>query len=202
MILRWNAFRGGADQAALSEARALTEQLRATRDLAAQQVRLEVQQAYESLEVADASLEHGAEAHRSRRRRVPHHRPQARPRADQPGGFHRRAPGLHRRPAQPHPRANRVPRAASPSSSSRSATRIAWTRSAPDEARHAVSLHRGFAARRLWSARPPPRLRDKALRRPCMRCRWRASALAEQRARRGRAGAARRSPARLSRSAA
>ena len=57
VILRWNAFRGGADRAALTEARAFTEQLRATRDLAAQQVRLEVQQAYENLEVADASLE-------------------------------------------------------------------------------------------------------------------------------------------------
>ena len=57
VILRWNLFRGGADRAALSEARAVTEELRATRDLAAQQVRLEVQQAVEDLEVADASLE-------------------------------------------------------------------------------------------------------------------------------------------------
>ena len=57
VILRWNAYRGGADRAALREARALTEELRATRDLAAQQVRLEVQQALENLEVADASLE-------------------------------------------------------------------------------------------------------------------------------------------------
>jgi outer membrane protein TolC len=57
VILRWNAFRGGADRAALAEARSYTEQLRATRDLAAQQVRLEVQQAWENLEVADASLE-------------------------------------------------------------------------------------------------------------------------------------------------
>ena len=56
VVLRWNAFRGGGDRAALLEARALTEQLRATRDLAAQQVRLEVQQAYENLDVADASL--------------------------------------------------------------------------------------------------------------------------------------------------
>jgi outer membrane protein TolC len=56
IVLRWNAFRGGADQAALSEARALTDELRATRDLAAQQVRLEVQRALELLEVADASL--------------------------------------------------------------------------------------------------------------------------------------------------
>jgi len=56
IVLRWNAFRGGADQAALDEARALTEQLRATRDLATQQVRLEVQRALERLEVADASI--------------------------------------------------------------------------------------------------------------------------------------------------
>jgi outer membrane protein len=56
IVLRWNAFRGGADQAALAEARALTEQLRATRDLATQQVRLEVQRALERLEVADASI--------------------------------------------------------------------------------------------------------------------------------------------------
>lgn len=57
VILRWNLFRGGADRAALLEARAFTEELRATRDLAAQRVRLEVQQAVEDLEVADASLD-------------------------------------------------------------------------------------------------------------------------------------------------
>ena len=57
VILRWNAFRGGADRAALREARAFTDELRATRDLAAQRVRLEVQQAVEDLEVADASLD-------------------------------------------------------------------------------------------------------------------------------------------------
>ena len=56
VILRWNAFRGGADQAALREARALTDELRATRDLAGQQVSLEVQEAVSNLEVADASL--------------------------------------------------------------------------------------------------------------------------------------------------
>ena len=60
VILRWNTFRGGADRAALREARAFTEELRATRDLAAQRVRLEVQQAVEDLEVADASLETAA----------------------------------------------------------------------------------------------------------------------------------------------
>jgi outer membrane protein TolC len=57
VILRWNTFRGGADRAALQEARAFTEELRATRDLAAQRVRLEVQEAVEQLGVADASLE-------------------------------------------------------------------------------------------------------------------------------------------------
>jgi outer membrane protein TolC len=57
VILRWNTFRGGADRAALQEARAFTEELRATRELAAQRVRLEVQQAVEDLEVADASLD-------------------------------------------------------------------------------------------------------------------------------------------------
>ena len=57
VILRWNAFRGGADRAALNEARAFTEELRAVRELASQQVRLEVQQALETLEVAEASLE-------------------------------------------------------------------------------------------------------------------------------------------------
>jgi len=56
VVLRWNAFRGGADQAALAEARALTEELRATRELATQQVRLEVQRALETLEVAESSL--------------------------------------------------------------------------------------------------------------------------------------------------
>ena len=57
VVLRWNAYRGGADRAALAEARALTEELRATRDLAEQQVRLEVERALETLEVADASLD-------------------------------------------------------------------------------------------------------------------------------------------------
>jgi outer membrane protein len=57
VVLRWNAFRGGADRAALAEARAFTEEVRATRDLAAQRVRLEVQQSVEDLEVADASLD-------------------------------------------------------------------------------------------------------------------------------------------------
>ncbi|HQR24337.1 MAG TPA: TolC family protein [Steroidobacteraceae bacterium] len=56
VVLRWNTFRGGADLAALAEARALTDELRATRDLATQQVRLQVQRAVEQLGVAEASL--------------------------------------------------------------------------------------------------------------------------------------------------
>jgi outer membrane protein len=56
LVLRFNLFRGGADRAALAEARALTEQLRATRALAGQQVRLEVQQAVENFGVAEATL--------------------------------------------------------------------------------------------------------------------------------------------------
>ena len=60
VVLRWNAFRGGADRAALREAKALTEELRATRDLAAQQVRLDVQRALEDLGVAEATLETAA----------------------------------------------------------------------------------------------------------------------------------------------
>jgi outer membrane protein TolC len=60
LVLRFNAFRGGADQAALREARALTDQLRATRELAGQQVRLEVQQALENFAVAEASLDTAA----------------------------------------------------------------------------------------------------------------------------------------------
>jgi outer membrane protein TolC len=57
VILRWNLFRGGADRAALREARAYTDELLAARELASQQVRLEVQQAVEGLEVAGASLD-------------------------------------------------------------------------------------------------------------------------------------------------
>ena len=57
VVLRWNTFRGGADRAALAEARAFTDELRAQRDLAAQRVRLEVQQAVEDVEVAGASLD-------------------------------------------------------------------------------------------------------------------------------------------------
>jgi len=56
LVLRFNFFNGGADRAALREARARTGQLLATRDLAEQQVRLEVLEAVKDFEVAEASL--------------------------------------------------------------------------------------------------------------------------------------------------
>ena len=60
LVFRFNAFRGGADQAALREARAFTDSLRANRELAGQRVRLEVQQALENFGVAEASLDTAA----------------------------------------------------------------------------------------------------------------------------------------------
>jgi len=56
LVLRFNFFRGGADRAALREARARSDQLRATRGLAEQQIRLEVLEAVKDFEVAEASL--------------------------------------------------------------------------------------------------------------------------------------------------
>jgi outer membrane protein TolC len=56
LVLRFNFFNGGADRASLREARARSGQLRATRDLAEQQVRLEVLEAVKDFEVAEASL--------------------------------------------------------------------------------------------------------------------------------------------------
>jgi outer membrane protein TolC len=60
LVLRFNLFRGGADQAALREARAFTDSIRANRELADQRVRLEVQQALENFGVAEASLDTAA----------------------------------------------------------------------------------------------------------------------------------------------
>jgi outer membrane protein TolC len=60
LVLRFNLFRGGADQAALREARAFTDAIRANRELAGQRVRLEVQQALENFAVAEASLDTAA----------------------------------------------------------------------------------------------------------------------------------------------
>jgi outer membrane protein len=56
VVLRFNFFRGGADRAALREARERTAELRTARDLAEQQIRLEVLQAVTDFEVAEATL--------------------------------------------------------------------------------------------------------------------------------------------------
>jgi outer membrane protein TolC len=60
VILRFNLFNGGGDRAAIREARARSEGLSAGRQLAEQQIRIEVQQAITDLEVAEASLETAA----------------------------------------------------------------------------------------------------------------------------------------------
>ena len=57
VILRFNLFNGGGDRAAIREARARTAGLTAGRQLAEQQIRIEVQEAITDLEVAEASLE-------------------------------------------------------------------------------------------------------------------------------------------------
>ena len=56
-ILRFNLFNGGGDRAAIRAARAQTAELTAGRELAEQQIRIEVQEAITDLEVAEASLE-------------------------------------------------------------------------------------------------------------------------------------------------
>jgi len=56
LVLRFNFFNGGADRAALRGARARSGELLAARDLAEQQVRLEVLEAAKDFEVAEATL--------------------------------------------------------------------------------------------------------------------------------------------------
>jgi outer membrane protein len=56
LVLRFNFYNGGADRASLRQARARSDELRATRDLAEQQIRLEVLEALNDFEVAEASL--------------------------------------------------------------------------------------------------------------------------------------------------
>ncbi len=56
-IVRFNLFNGGGDRAAIRQARAKSAELSAGRELAVQQVRIEVQEALTDLEVAEASLE-------------------------------------------------------------------------------------------------------------------------------------------------
>ncbi len=57
VVLRFNLFNGGGDRAAIRQARAKGAELSAGRELAEQQVRIEVQEALTDLEVAEASLE-------------------------------------------------------------------------------------------------------------------------------------------------
>lgn len=56
VVLRFNFFNGGADRAALRQARARSEELRAARGQAEQGIRLEVLEAVKDFEVAQASL--------------------------------------------------------------------------------------------------------------------------------------------------
>lgn len=56
LVLRFNFYNGGADRASLRQARARSDELRAARELAEQQIRLEVLQAAKDFEVAEASL--------------------------------------------------------------------------------------------------------------------------------------------------
>lgn len=57
LVVRFNLWNGGADRAALAAARARSRQLGASRELAAQRIRLEVQEAQSALAVAEASLQ-------------------------------------------------------------------------------------------------------------------------------------------------
>ncbi len=59
-IVRFNLFNGGGDRAAIRAARAQTAELTAGRELAEQQIRIEVQEAITDLEVAEASLDTAA----------------------------------------------------------------------------------------------------------------------------------------------
>lgn len=57
LVLRFNVWNGGADRAALAAARAYTARLSASRALAEQRVRLEIQEARSAFAVAEASLQ-------------------------------------------------------------------------------------------------------------------------------------------------
>lgn len=60
VVLKFNLFNGGADRAELRGARAQQAEVRATREFAENRIRLEVQEALQNLEVAQASLETAA----------------------------------------------------------------------------------------------------------------------------------------------
>jgi outer membrane protein TolC len=56
LVFTWRLFDAGADSARIAQARAATRQLVLREEEIAQQIRLEVQQAYDRLETARASL--------------------------------------------------------------------------------------------------------------------------------------------------
>jgi outer membrane protein TolC len=56
LVLRFNLFSGGADQAGVAGARAVEREARASRNLEEQSIRYEVQQAWQDLELSQASL--------------------------------------------------------------------------------------------------------------------------------------------------
>lgn len=60
VVLKFNLFAGGGDAAGIAGARASMREARASRDLQAQQIRLEVQQALQDLQLATASLDTAA----------------------------------------------------------------------------------------------------------------------------------------------
>jgi outer membrane protein TolC len=60
LVLKFNLFAGGADQAGVTGARAAMREARANRDLEEQQIRLQVQQSLQDLDFATASLDTAA----------------------------------------------------------------------------------------------------------------------------------------------
>jgi outer membrane protein len=60
LVVKFNLFAGGADQAGVTGARAALREARANRDLEEQQIRLQVQQSLQDLDLATASLETAA----------------------------------------------------------------------------------------------------------------------------------------------
>jgi outer membrane protein TolC len=56
LVLRFNLFSGGADQAGIADARAVQREAHANRDLQEQQIRYQVQQAVQDLDLAQTSL--------------------------------------------------------------------------------------------------------------------------------------------------
>ena len=101
---RWSS-RGGCSMAAATrarvrEARAAERQVVLRQEEIAQQIQLEVQQAFDRLDDRARLARNCRCARRCRSRGIPHRQPQARRRRHQPGRVHRRAQRAHRRRAQ------------------------------------------------------------------------------------------------------